>query len=193
VSLSALEVEQLDGDGLRSQPRLEVVVDVSLVNGAESALADEVGHGEVPGDGLQVGDGENVQVGPRQRQRQVLRRHHPAQLREGHPALQPPPRRRRRRRHLLLLLALLLLPAFPGGGGGGVGGGGEAPEQSGPLRPRHASLRVCVFYRSHRPRFGRTRRGIYKSCDAIDGCLLLAGWVNRLIACQLSEEWLAGD
>jgi len=117
VSLGALEVEQLDGDGLCAQAWLGLVVDVALVDGSEAALADEVGHGEVPGDGAQLGDGEDVEVGAHQRERQVLGRHHPAQLRERQPALQTrllpaAAATARRRRHLGLLLALLLLPAL---------------------------------------------------------------------------------
>jgi hypothetical protein len=185
VSLSALEVEQLDGDGLRAQARPDLVVDVPLVDGAEAALADEVGHGEVPGDGAQVGDGEGVQVGPRQRQRQVRRRSHPAQLGEGHPALQRPrllpAAAPRRRRHLLLLLLLFV----PAGGGGGVGGGAEAAEQRGPRRPRHASWRSLP--RALTGRFGRTRRGIYTGCDAV----VLACFPGGLIACDRlpHAEW----
>ena len=91
MSLVSLEVEQLDGDGLGAEAGLDLLVNVALVDGAEASLADEVGHGEVPGDGAQLGDGEDVQVGPDERQREVPRRHHPAveaKVREGHPPVQ---------------------------------------------------------------------------------------------------------
>ena len=78
VPLVSLEVEQLDGDGLRAEAGLDLLVDVALVDGAEAPLADEVGHGEVPGDGAQLGDGEDVQVGAERRQRQGFFQHHPA-------------------------------------------------------------------------------------------------------------------
>ena len=60
VPLVSLEVEQLDGDGIRGEAWLDILVDVALVDGAEASLADEVGHGEVPADGAQLGDGEDV-------------------------------------------------------------------------------------------------------------------------------------
>jgi hypothetical protein len=154
VSLAALEVEQLDGDGLRGEPPLGLVVDVAPVDGAEAALADEVGHGEVAGDGAQLGDGEDVEVGADERERQVLGRHHPAeaQLRERHPALQRPrpATAAAPRRYLLLLLALLLLlHLIPGALSlalalllltvpAGAAAAAEAAEQRAPPRPRHA-------------------------------------------------------
>jgi hypothetical protein len=142
VSLCALEVEELDGDGLRAEAGLELVVDVALVDRAEAALADEVGHGEVPGDGAELGDGEDVEVRPGQRQRQVLRRHHPSerQVGERQPALQLPLLLARRRRHLLLRLlpaAAAFLPLAAA-----VVVRGEAPEQRAPRLLRHGVLRV---------------------------------------------------
>lgn len=158
VSLVALEVEQLDGDGLRAEAGLDLLVDVALVDWAEPPFADEVGHGEVPGHGPELRDGEDVQVGARQRYRQILRRHHPAQaqVRERHPSVQrtpaallpaaaAAPRRRRNLRLRLLLLVVVLLLGAAGGGGGGRRVRAEAAEQRAPRRSGHGRVRgVCA-------------------------------------------------
>ena len=60
VPLVSLEVEQLDGDGIRGEAWLDILVDVALVDGAKASLADEVGHGEVPANDAQLGDGEDM-------------------------------------------------------------------------------------------------------------------------------------
>ena len=49
----AVEVEVLDGDGLRAEPRLDLLVDVALVDGAEAAAAEQVAVGEAGGGGLE--------------------------------------------------------------------------------------------------------------------------------------------
>jgi len=118
VALDAVAVEVLDGDVLRLEPRAEPPVDEALVDGAEPALAEEVGGGEVLGGGLELVQREGVQLRGLQLPRQVLQRQRP-QVRRA----QPPQRRlpagapARRRRGLLLLL--LLAAAGP-----------EAPQQA---------------------------------------------------------------
>jgi hypothetical protein len=75
VALRALEVEQLDGDGLRlPYAGLDPLIDPALVHGPEPALADEVAHREVPRRCPELLDRERHHVGcqPRQRQRHVL-------------------------------------------------------------------------------------------------------------------------
>ena len=111
VALDAVAVEVLDGDVLRLEPRAESAVDESLVDGAEPALAEEVGGGEVLGGGLELVQREGVQLGGLQLPRQVLQRQRP-QVRRAQPPQRrlpagAPARRRplRRRRGLLLLLA----------------------------------------------------------------------------------------
>lgn len=101
VSLDAVavEVEVLDGHLLRGEARAEGAADGALVDGAEAALAEEVGGGEVLGDGLELVQGEGVQAGGGQRPRQVLQRQRPQ---VHHRA--PPPRPRRRPRLMLRLL-----------------------------------------------------------------------------------------
>jgi len=118
VSLRPVGVEVLDGDVLRLEPRAEASVDEALVDGAEPALAEEVGGGEVLGGGLELVQREGVQLGGLQLPRQVLQRQRP-QVRRA----QPPQRRlpaaapARRRRGLMPLL--LLAAAGP-----------EAPQQA---------------------------------------------------------------
>jgi hypothetical protein len=111
---AAVRVEVLDGHLLRRQPGAEPVLDAAPVDGAEPAAAEVVGAGEPRGDAPQLGAGEGVQVGAREREREVLRRERPrrAEARQRQPrrrrggggeqqllalppARGPPPRRRR--------------------------------------------------------------------------------------------------
>jgi hypothetical protein len=106
---AALQVEVLDGDVLRAQARAEGLADGAPVHGAEPAAAEEVGAGEAGRGGAQLGVREGVQVGPGQRQRQVLggeRLRRRAEARERHP-------RRRRPRAVLAAAAAAAAPPPP--------------------------------------------------------------------------------
>ena len=106
---AAFQVEVLDGDVLRAEARAERLADGAPVDRAEPAAAEVVGAGEAGRGGAELGVGEGVQVGPGQRERQVLRGQHlrRAEARERHPRRRrpravlapppcdpPPPRRR---------------------------------------------------------------------------------------------------
>ena len=84
MSLGALGVPELDGDGLRLEPLLDSIVDEALVDGAEAALAEEVAGDEAARGLAQLRHAEHVQVGTHQRHRQVLVRR-AAQVRERQP------------------------------------------------------------------------------------------------------------
>jgi hypothetical protein len=84
VALGALGIPELDGDGLRAEARLDAVADEALVDRPEAALAEEVAGDEPAGGVAELGDGEDVEVGPHQRHRQVLVRR-PRQVRERQP------------------------------------------------------------------------------------------------------------
>jgi hypothetical protein len=124
----ALEVEVLDGNVLRLEPRAEATVDEALVDGAEPALAEEVGGGEVLGGRLELVQREGVQPGGLQLPRQVLQRQRPQVRRAQPPQLRLPAAAGALARLLLLLLLRRLLAAAP-----------EAPQQA--LPQPHAAGR----------------------------------------------------
>ena len=66
MALASLEVGQLGSDVLGTEVGLHLLIDLAFVDG------------EVPGNGAQLGDGEDVHVGAERRQRQGLFQHHPA-------------------------------------------------------------------------------------------------------------------
>lgn len=91
VALRAVEVQQLDGNRLGLQPGLQLLIDEALVDGAEPALAEEVAHGEPLRGGLELREGEHVEVRPNERYREVLGRQQArrvAHFGERQPALQ---------------------------------------------------------------------------------------------------------
>lgn len=94
VALGALGVPELDGDGLRLEPRLDLVVDGALVHGAEPALAEEVVVQEPLRRRLELRHREHVQVGAHQRHRQLLLRRRAHHVRERQPPAGPHRRRR---------------------------------------------------------------------------------------------------
>jgi hypothetical protein len=143
---AAVEVEVLDGDGLRVEAGPEPGVHAALVHGPEPAAAEVVGAGEAAGDGPQLGVGEGVQVGPGQREGEVLWGERPRRAEAGEgdprggrrgrrrqeafpvpPGPPPPPRRRRRR---------VVVP--------GHGPAGHAAEQRLPRRRRTHRCNLAV-------------------------------------------------
>jgi hypothetical protein len=107
---AAVEVEVLDGHRLRVEARAEAGGDAAPVDGAEAAGAEVVGAGEARGGGPELGAGEGVQAGARQREGQVLGRQRP---RRAPQARQRHPRRRRRGRRQQQQLEPLPVPVPP--------------------------------------------------------------------------------
>lgn len=113
VALCTLQIQELDGDRLGLQTGPGLVIKEALVNRPKPSLSEEITGREVPGDQPELCQGEDVEVGPYERKRQVLwreQRGRIAEVREGQPTVEgglfgdphpllsmTPPRRRSRR------------------------------------------------------------------------------------------------
>lgn len=77
VALGAVQVEELDGDGLSLEAGAELVVDESFVDGAEAAFSDETSGGEALCHNLNLSQSEHMNVGAGEGYGQVLRQNRP--------------------------------------------------------------------------------------------------------------------
>lgn len=67
VALCAIQIEELNGDGLGREAGPELVINEALVDRAEAAFAEEITRREVLRDHLQLLKRENMEIGARER------------------------------------------------------------------------------------------------------------------------------
>lgn len=72
VSLKAVEIQELDGDGLRRHARPHSLVNDPLVHRSEASFSEKVGVGESSCRHFKLREGEDVEVGAGERDGEVL-------------------------------------------------------------------------------------------------------------------------